>query len=301
MSINSDPEVSGTYYSLMSMRKTIDLFTQLRLKLSQTKYQAIDLMLEKRWIASGDYTKFVVLTRARSGSNLLIDALHHHSNVIAYNEVLHIGGGIIWGEPFPNLHTTPEVLRLRIEEPVGFLEKIIFRQYPVWINAVGFKLHQSHLRRNAGVKDWLKDNMNLKVIHLVRRNRLASLVSAQIALIEKRWISKTDNNKHGKTTRITLDHEQCLQAFQEFQEDMDGYERLLANHDCQRVYYEDICSNFQDELDKIQSFLALNPQKLRTTNRRIRVKPLSEIIENYEELKKKFQNTPYIDYFDDMH
>lgn len=285
----------------MSKHKTLDFLTQLRLKLSQTKYRAFDLMLEKHWIASGNYTKFVVLTRARSGSNLLIDSLHHHSNVIAYNEVLHISGGIIWGEPFPTLHTTPEVLRLRAEEPVDFLERVIFRQYPAWIKAVGFKLHQSHLRRNAGVKEWLKDNTNLKVIHLVRRNRLASLVSAQIALIEKRWISKTDNNNRRQSTRITLEYEKCLQTFQEFQEDMDGYERLLANHDCQRVDYEDICGNFQDALDKVQAFLALNSQKLATTNRRIRVKPLSEVIENYEELRKRFQKTPYIEYFDDMY
>ncbi|MBF2097678.1 MAG: sulfotransferase [Gloeomargaritaceae cyanobacterium C42_A2020_066] len=285
----------------MSKQKTLDLLTRLRLKLSQTKYQAFDLMLEKHWIASGDYTRFVVLTRARSGSNLLVDALHHHPDVIAYNEVLHISGGIIWGEPFPALHTTPDFLRLRTKEPAVFLEKVIFRQYPAWIKAVGFKLHQSHLRRNAGVKEWLEDCTNLKIIHLVRRNRLASLVSARIALIEKQWISKSDNNKYRKNTRITLDHEQCLQVFKAFQEDMEDYERLLASHNCLKVYYEDICDNFQEELNEVQSFLALKPRKLETTNRKIRVKPLFEIIENYEELKKGFQGTPYAEYFDDIH
>jgi hypothetical protein len=61
------------------------------------------------------------------------------------------------------------------------------------------------------------------------------------------------------------------------------------------LYYEDLVAEQEQEMGKIQKFLGLRREKLSTKTMRQRIRPLGELITNYEELKQAFPHTARAD------
>ncbi|MGB3693014.1 MAG: hypothetical protein WBG70_20955 [Spirulinaceae cyanobacterium] len=93
-------------------------------KIQRFKVRLDDWLLAKKLLPDQDkYQKFIVLTRARTGSNFLMSLLQSHPGIRAFEEIfpkketkLH------WG--YANYPRSPEVIKLRKEQPIQFINEI---------------------------------------------------------------------------------------------------------------------------------------------------------------------------------
>ncbi|MCH7837948.1 MAG: hypothetical protein IIC26_05505 [Chloroflexi bacterium] len=134
------------------------------------------------------YTRFIILSDARTGSHMLAQALNSSRNIVCFREVFNetldfIQYGV---EGYDNFSTEDKALRQ--EEPLRFLDERIFCRYPDKIKAVGFKYHYGHVFGFPGVVERLAEDTELRVLHLRRRNKLRSLVSLRFAERTGGWM-----------------------------------------------------------------------------------------------------------------
>jgi LPS sulfotransferase NodH len=225
------------------------------------------------------YTPFMVLTRSRSGSNLLARALGDHPQIVSLGEVLRTYN--------PDL-----------EHVVGDLVESVKRIYvphPPSIQAVGFKLLYQQGSEDRTAWHWLRDHLpNLKIIHLVRENALRVRVSFLIAMATGRWVkAKQSNKKSGeKPTSVHLD-------LSEWQDSMDHMNALrdealsfFDSYDLLRVTYEEMTTEWDETTRRVQSFLNVTPQPLTKKTRKQNPQPLSTLISNYDEVASALRGTP---------
>lgn len=178
----------------------------------------------------------------------------------------------------------------------------MFREYPKSVHAVGFKLlynqPTSNQEQNQQILNYLKSVKDLKVIHLKRKNYLASYVSLISARSSGSWMS-TKNVKSEKYDRlIEIDYEDCIKEFEKIQNWEKEYDELFVDHPVYQVNYEELKENLVESLKHIQNFLGV-PQKTLYSNTIKQSKiPLDQKITNYKELKDKFSGSDWSSFFE---
>jgi LPS sulfotransferase NodH len=251
-----------------------------------------------------NYTQFIVLSQARTGSNFLLSLLDSHEQVVTYGELFRDLDSVGWDRPSSgrNPHSKPLIL-LRNKNPRKFLETEVYNRYPLNVSAVGFKIFYDHARAVylKTVWEFLQSQRDIKIIHLKRRNLLQSLVSLKKALITKQWIAVNQKESKDKLpdTSITLTYEDCLQYFQKTHDYMLDHDTFFSQHPMIDIYYEDLCADNINQTRMIQDFLGLNYRPLKSYTLKQSSLPISESITNYFELKEQFQNTPWSVFFED--
>lgn len=228
---------------------------------------------------SNDYSPFIIMTRSRTGSNLLVSLLNEHPNIFCEGEPL------AW-------------LRGRTME--GLLASYYGKQ-PTYIRAKGFKVfyYHPHDGYSGQALREVALNLNIRVIHLRRRNLVKVIISRMLAEKENKWFSFKFRNK--PQTKIILSSEQLLAAINQTKEWEDASVRLFKNHRMFDLYYEDLLVDQTKALNNICSFLncsdyGKNPQtRLKKQNSNV----LVDVLENYNELKLHFEGTAIGAYFED--
>lgn len=239
-----------------------------------------------------DYQRFMILGTSRSGSNWMSSLLRSHPSILVYSEVFHKRG--VLGPPF-NGQTTVGLIRGRDEYPVRFLNDFIFRNYRKEIQAVGFKMFYGQLERlrSTELEQKLSGDQGLRIVHLKRRNLLRMLSSETIAERTGVWTNRLSDEK------IYLSPDHCLSYFRMIVRMVSKYDRMFIGQQMLNVYYEDLvidqdmCVKMLDFLDIDENTTELSSEYFKQEQRR-----LSEIIDNYYELKKQFANTLWIRFFD---
>lgn len=247
-----------------------------------------------------DYTRFVILGRARTGSNFLASLLRSHCRIMCFGELFNDlrRDTIFWD--YPGFEATPEALGLRERDPVAFIDTRVFASVPRHVKAVGFKLFYAHAQeeRWRGVWDQLKAQTGCKVIHLRRRNIVRVHLSEKIAFETQRWSILQDADAYRDVaTEVTFG--ECLHTFEQTREAVKGYRDFFADHDVLEVFYEDLVSNFAAETDRIQRFLGVSRRRLRPATRKQARQPLATMISNYAELKRQCEGTPLAAFLDE--
>jgi LPS sulfotransferase NodH len=253
-------------------------------------------MLDLRSIrGSANYRRFVIVGAARSGSTLLTSLLNDHSQALAFGEIFRDQDAIGWDiPPFVDFQA-PNLLALYRSDPVAFLQQKVFRRWPRSYGAVGFKLFYYHARTPVHAAVWthLAADDNLSIVHIKRRDLLDQYYSLQLAHKTDVW--SIWHPPAEKPPAIHLD----VQAFREYvawiREGEEECERLFQAHTIRDLYYEDLVAEQEQEMGKIQKFLGLRREKLSTKTMRQRIRPLGELITNYEELKQAFPHTARAD------
>lgn len=245
-----------------------------------------------------NYTRFVIISRGRSGTSFLRSMLNDHPQVTTFGEIFRTYGEIGWDRP--DYRATKAQLNLIQTDPVSFLEKALFRTYPKETMAVGFKLFYYHAQNSEWKPVWqyLQDSPEIRVIHLRRENVLATHLSLRRAFMTNKWNSKSDKSED--SPMITLTYEDCLEAFEatkQFEHDTDAF---FAGHKYKLdMTYETLSSDTQAEMKRVQTFLGLEYFPTRTRLRKQNKKSLAESIANYEELRHRFVGTEFQRYFED--
>ena len=254
----------------------------------------LDLIIPK----SKNYQKFIILCRSRTGSNYLVSLLQSHPQIRAFGEVFTNYDKIHWGYPGYDSH---QILELRQDKPIDFLNKIVYRSFLTNVSAVGFKLfyNQANYGKQKAIWDYLRYDKNLKVIHLKRKNVFQAHVSHKLAEKTKEWISINIRANPWKTESIWLDYADCLQIFEQTKYWETEYAKLFANYPdrIHELYYEDLANNTEEVTQKIQDFLGVEHRSLAAYTKKQSSVPIEQQVVNYLELKTKFQGTEWQSYF----
>ena len=188
---------------------------KIQLKIKKIKSVIADILLRQN-ICRGhfDYTKFIILCRSRTGSNLLINLLESHSKMRLFYELFSNNHKPNKFWDFVN-QDSQTVWEMKQNNPADFLDKLVFREMPEYISAVGFKIFYYHAQkgRERSVWNYLKDTKDIKILHLKRKNILKTYLSQETAFKTNNWVSK---NKYEKINQpsINLNYNSVLKAFQ---------------------------------------------------------------------------------------
>jgi LPS sulfotransferase NodH len=266
-------------------------------KLERKAINLTEIALEKK-VFSGkcDYQKFLIICRKRTGSNFLVSLLQSHPKIRAFGEVFSEDDQIYWGYPS---YSSPKILQIRQNAPIEFLDRVVFRDFLKSTKAVGFKLiYQENQNENYKIiYDYLRDVKNLKIIHLQRKNILSNYVSLKIAQKTDVWIKIRGESIND--LKLKINYEDCLNYFQQTRA-LEKKHEVLFSHKSQQiynVYYEDLITNKFQAIENLQKFLGIECLPLISYTKKQEKRLLSEIIINYNELKKKFENTPWHSFF----
>ncbi len=264
------------------------------------------------------YQKFILLTYRRTGANYFLDMLRSHPAIIAFATMLEEGrtSFIYPGYPSPYCKRT---IQYRNKYPIDFIDSRVFGNYSKDIDAVGFKI--VYETGFPFVLDYLLKQPDVKFIHLQRRNTLRLYLSDMIATKTNVWGAVTKeneylfkNNKAESFTKVVekkenrilpdgftikLDYNECLKEFIKINEFANKYKNCFASDRIINIYYEDLLINLDEELIKVQDFLGVDYHSLSSRFIKINNSKLSDIIENYAELKGQFAESEWAVFFDE--
>mgnify|MGYP003564626910 CR=1 FL=1 len=244
-----------------------------------------------------DYTKFIILAHQRSGSSLVISSLRKHPQVVGFGE-LFVSGRI--GFNIEGYDNHSKVLhQARKTFPAEFLNRYIFSSYLEEKRAVGFKLFPNQLDNHhfRCVWDWIQQNRDIAVVFLSRQNHLAAYTSLLIARKTKVY-GITDESQR-PSTKVTINKEKCLSEFRERDILKAAARKRIANHRVMDITYEELNEDPISVILRTQEFLGIDKVQPKITSIKKELRPLSEVITNYHELRQQFAETIWAHYFDE--
>ena len=224
------------------------------------------------------FVPFIVLTRSRTGSNMLISMLDSHPNIRAEGELLR--------DLNPKFH--------------GVALNLVFSRQPSYIGASGFKIFYGHARQDSGTRVWdqLERMEHLSVVHLKRRNILRTVVSERIALDQGIWLARSSQNLPKPRKRIRLSIEEAERAFSLTKLRETEGDRRFGDLALLDVYYEDLVCEAQAIFRKVTEFLNVPFVEPITRLRKQNPEPLTDLLVNYDELQSAFSGTEWQHFFD---
>lgn len=228
------------------------------------------------------FRRFVVLTRDRTGSNMLIQSLNSHPNISADYEIFAKLSG-------------------RTEKSI--LDKSFGKQ-PFYIKAKGFKIFYYHPQDASGSSIWdmLCSIEGLHVIHLKRRNILHALVSSKVAYTTGVYGVRSDKERAKylrKISPVRFSAENLGVEFRQTENWEQAGDTRFRDHPILDVYYEDLVARFNQEFRRVTEFLGVEYRTPKTDFKKQRTSSMREIVANYDELKDEFSGTEWERFFED--
>jgi hypothetical protein len=244
------------------------------------------------------YQQFIILGTARTGSTMLWSYLNSHPDILClrgvYGSTNKINFGKFYGE-LPEEYHSSELIKLRNERPIEFLENYVWKEYSKPFKAVGFKYfydHDRHLAKKNEVINYFTENKAIKFLHIKRDNLLATLFSYKRALAQQLW-TKTNTD-----FRTSISVQECNDYFQKILDCQKLFDELFTDRTLQ-VNYDNLLNATEQILQEVLDFIGVNAISLTTeTSKNIETK-LSDCITNYTELKTHFKSTDYAKYFNE--
>jgi LPS sulfotransferase NodH len=266
---------------------------------------------------------FALFTSPRSGSKWAVELLSNHPEVRVFGELFRVPNipreehlDLLLDDPLSYLHSY-------LYEPQSPAIKAIgFKMFYSHANAASivddersyqgdihpelmsrrenFKRYlQSRqniddlLERFAKVWEYLRDNPNIGIIHLIRWNKLEQYLS-----LYKAWSLNQWKDSPGKRSNQSfhIDPRICELYFERIAHQEESFRIYFQDKTVLTIIFEEFIENPQHFMDNIYSFLELSPfnNKIATRN-----KVISKLyqIENYESLKEYFSDTQWVEYF----
>jgi len=229
------------------------------------------------------YTKFVVLASQRTGSSWLMDLLNQQPRSEAFGELF-----------LPQHQTSPGVLsntypRFIDWKPTGRLARRL-RTFSYCDGLysrsaiVGFKLMYSQLKVYPELLVYFKLKQ-IRLVHLVRRNDLDTVVSEQLAA-STGVFHRRSNGQHSDVANLRLDPAHVVRRVRRLRRTKQTARWLIqiGGLCSKEVAYEDLVAQ-PEALERITAYLGMHSDASRESHlRRVRRQPLDMLISNYAEI-----------------
>ena len=234
--------------------------------------------------------RFLVVSHARSGSNLLVRSLNAHPDIACFGELLKPQQGLAELE---RLQVTPQELeelqRLRAEDTAGFAHAFFDAAERAGYDAAGFKLFYYHAREDgrASIWDAIARQRQWRFVHLYRDDVFGTYLSRELALATNDWLKvagKSDDPDYDAT--ITVD----VAAFRKFRRTLtasiEDARALLPGDKTLVTTYEDFTGDFESGLSEVQRFLHVEPRNIRPPLDKQARKSWREYVTNVDEVEQ---------------
>jgi hypothetical protein len=228
-----------------------------------------------------DYTRFLLLSSPRSGTHMLRTALNRHANIVSLAEMFN-----------------PDLIEKELYDvstpATAILREHIFREYPPEIAAVGFILHRggAPIGRWEGIWPELEADLALRVILLHRHDLLRRFLSHCI-MRERRRSGRGDFVPEPRRYEPSE-----LQAeFERYEGELAGFRRRFADHPMLQVSYEELCSDYDATIARIELFLGVGQRPLTPGTRRNPPRPAERLVTNFDELAAAFARSRWAWFF----
>jgi LPS sulfotransferase NodH len=238
----------------------------------------------------------LVICHSRTGSNFLLWLLESHPRIA------HIG------EPFGTNELVHPWVVSRIHEigGLGYLKERLQRKSNERVTVfkfqyVHFELEYAErwsLSDMDNIRTYLAGELNMKVVHLKRRNRLENLISHRLAEVTKKYIL-FDPKKRVDNLQVEITPDECVSEFEKVTAFEKYYSELFAKHSVLDIYYEDLYKNTQMEGKRVLDFLGIKRVPLRERTVKQNIRPIREVLKNYDALKEYFTGTIWENIFND--
>ena len=267
--------------------------------------------LQYRLLKGSLMVKFMLLGHARSGSTLLVCGLMQHPGIHLFGEIFNnleeerksaFRAGLV-NHDLVRPHKAAGALDVEGfyregADAAEFLAKRVFYKHARDSVAVGFKLFYHQARATPGARRawrYLAHQPDLRVVELVRRDLLASLLSLHLAFRTGEWMRPRGAAAPSEEPEpMQLTPAECEDYFAEVARRRRWARRHFAGHPVLEVEYErDVCGNFEETVYRIQEFVGVPRRRARRLlEKQARWSP-RELIGNYAELHEHFRRTPY--------
>jgi len=226
-----------------------------------------------------EFRRYIVLSRSRAGSNLLVSFLNSHPGILAEGEILGALGS---------------------RDCRDVLAKAWARQ-PHYIRAKGFKIFYYHPidDDSNGVWDELRKIEDLHVIHLKRRNALRTITSRRIARLQDIWQRSSDEPDAGRKKAVEISVSDAKERFLRIRAQEQGGDEMFEAHPLVRIYYEDLVADPEGTFGAVTDFLGVERSRPTTRLRKQNPESLQDLVTNYEELRSAFQGTEWETFFEE--
>lgn len=233
-----------------------------------------------------DYRRFIILGSPRTGSNYLLTLLRSHPNIYARGELFNR----LCVFDYENHPLHAELLRRRQADPENFLRRFCFFPLQASMDASGFKLFYQHV---DGPLRWfpfiLRQEPDIRIIHLKRRNVLRQYYSYQRAMLDDRWWTVAQETP---STCITIDPDACLRFFASTVTLRNRFDAIFRDVQLE-VWYEDLIADKEGVMRKVQEFLGVPVRTLQSNLKKQNPFPLRECITNHNEVRARLLGTEW--------
>ena len=96
---------------------------------------------------------------------------------------------------------------------------------------------------------------------------------------------------------VRLTYEECREEFAKTEQWQQFYDQAFTSHPFLEMYYEDLVAYRRREMTRTLEFLDLKDRDLQSPLVKQNPRTLEEIVENFSELRRRFANTPYAEFF----
>ncbi len=232
-------------------------------------------------IGNNHYRRFIVLSRSRTGSNLLISLLNSH----------------------PHIHAKGEVFsRLNGGDYRQVLAKAFSKQ-PYYVKAHGFKFFYYHPLDDpsCGIWEHLQSLDDLYIIHLKRKNTLRTLLSRKIAGTQDIWLVRSNqcSSSCSKKLSVRLTVNELNEGFKQTKEWEEVGNSTFRNHPLLSIDYEDMVSDRAATFRKVTDFLGVQYKQPKSELKKQNNRSMRETIINYDELKSSSVGTEWEPFLED--
>lgn len=238
--------------------------------------------------------RFVVLCRARTGSNLLVDLLNKFSDINCYGEVFKTHRLDLPDAVKKKLGATK---KNRDQFPISFLNNLYDLDQS---KITGLKLFFSH---NIIARHFLAETKNVSKI-LLTRSPIDSYVSFLVANSTKKWVksaprrnwlfklNKARDRDEEKSQEVMFDamkFEEYLKSGTEFERWCEDVEKYTGQSFYRIDYAEVAAIEPVRQLAKFLGTKDISAKLVPKLEKQIK-KPLHEIVTNYDEMEKHLRS-----------
>ena len=247
-------------------------------------------------------THFIIWFNERSGSTHLSSLLDSHPQVSCWREIFYRGEATCAEDyfdrsNFPSVEAFIDCFFTHRWGPDGTRMLI---EHDLWSSpsAVGFKLKYQQLERRPEIRSYICARPQLKIIHLVRKNLLETLVSSR--MVPKVFARFKAANL---TLEMAGDELECFvdlnpytiePELRELESRIAVARTIVSQLANLEVTYEDLVTSTVDTCKLILEFLDVEiDHPLKTRYKKIMPRLLSKSIRNYDEIRNALYGTRF--------